>query len=60
MPASVSLSSLSWSTPDGAPLFTNLNLNCGPERTGIVGGNVAGKSTLHHTPMRAVTILHAG
>jgi ATPase subunit of ABC transporter with duplicated ATPase domains len=46
MPASVSLTDLSWSTPDGAPLFTNLNLTFGPERTGIVGRNGSGKSTL--------------
>lgn len=46
MPASVSLSALSWSTPDGAPLFTDLNLTFGPERTGIVGRNGTGKSTL--------------
>ncbi|MFG1430965.1 ATP-binding cassette domain-containing protein, partial [Xanthobacter sp. V2C-8] len=46
MPASVSLSSLSWSTPDGTPLFTDLNLTFGPERTGIVGRNGSGKNTL--------------
>ncbi len=46
MPASVSLSGLSWSTPDGASLFTDLNLTFGPERTGIVGRNGTGKSTL--------------
>lgn len=46
MPASVSLSNLSWSTPDGTPLFTDLNLTFGPERIGIVGRNGSGKSTL--------------
>ncbi len=46
MPASVSVSGLSWSTPDDAPLLTDLNLTFGPERTGIVGRNGAGKSTL--------------
>tara|TARA_R110000751_G_scaffold81216_1_gene163851 strand:+ start:194 stop:1777 length:1584 start_codon:yes stop_codon:yes gene_type:complete len=46
MPASVSLSGLSWSTPDDTPLFTDLNLTFGPERTGIVGRNGVGKSTL--------------
>ncbi len=46
MPASVSLSGLSWSTPDGTPLLSNFNLTFGPERTGIVGRNGTGKSTL--------------
>ena len=46
MPASISRSGLSWSTTDGTPLFTDLNLTFGPERTGIVGRNGAGKSTL--------------
>ena len=46
MSAFITLSNLSWSTPDGAPLFTDLNLTFGAERTGIVGRNGAGKSTL--------------
>ncbi|WP_321339450.1 ABC-F family ATP-binding cassette domain-containing protein [Breoghania sp.] len=46
MPASVSLSALSWSTPDGTPLLTDLSLSFGPARTGIVGRNGVGKSTL--------------
>lgn len=46
MSASVSLSGLSWSTPDGTPLFNDLTLSFGPERTGIVGRNGTGKSTL--------------
>ena len=46
MPASISLSNLSWSTPDGTSLFTDLSLTFGPERTGLVGRNGAGKSTL--------------
>lgn len=46
MLASVSLSDLSWSTPDGTPLFTNLNLALGCERVGLVGRNGTGKSTL--------------
>lgn len=48
MPVSVSLSGLSWSTPDGTPLFTDVNLTFGPECTGIVGRNGTGKSTLLH------------
>ncbi|SOC21458.1 ATPase subunit of ABC transporter with duplicated ATPase domains [Rhodobacter sp. JA431] len=46
MPASISLSCLSWSAPDGRPLLNDLNLTFGPERTGIVGRNGAGKSTI--------------
>lgn len=46
MPASISLSGLSWSTPDGTPLLTDLTLSFGSERTGLVGRNGAGKSTL--------------
>lgn len=46
MPASVSLSGLSWSTPDGTPLFTDLDLSFGREATGIVGRNGIGKSTI--------------
>lgn len=48
MSAFVSLSGLSWSTPDNTPLFTDLDLVFGPERTGIVGRNGTGKSTLLH------------
>ena len=46
MPASLTLSGLSWSTPDGKPLFSDLNLSFGPGRTGLVGRNGCGKSTL--------------
>ena len=46
MPAFITFSNLSWSTPDGEPLFKNLNLTFGLERTGLVGRNGAGKSTL--------------
>jgi ATPase subunit of ABC transporter with duplicated ATPase domains len=44
--ASISVVNLRWSTPDGQPLFNNLNLGFGPERTGLVGRNGVGKSTL--------------
>ncbi|MFT4180582.1 MAG: ABC-F family ATP-binding cassette domain-containing protein [Rhizobium sp.] len=46
MPASIILSNLSWATPDGRPLFSNLDLSFGPERTGLVGRNGVGKTTL--------------
>lgn len=46
MAASVSLSNLTWATPDGSPLFHDLTLSFGAERTGIVGRNGTGKSTL--------------
>ena len=46
MPASISLSNLSWSTPDGSPLLTDLTLTFGPGRTGLVGRNGTGKTTL--------------
>ncbi|MDK1493808.1 ATP-binding cassette domain-containing protein, partial [Sinorhizobium sp. 7-81] len=43
---SITLANLSWSTPDGRPLFSNLNISFGPERTGLVGRNGVGKTTL--------------
>ena len=46
MPASITLSDLTWSTPDGRPLFSNLDLSFGAERTGLVGRNGVGKSTI--------------
>ena len=46
MSASITLSGLSWSTPDGTPLLSGLNLSFGAEATGIVGRNGSGKSTL--------------
>ncbi|HEV7320911.1 MAG TPA: ABC-F family ATP-binding cassette domain-containing protein [Ensifer sp.] len=46
MPASISLSHLSWSTPEGRSLFSDLDLTFGPARTGLVGRNGVGKSTL--------------
>ena len=46
MPASITLSGLSYSTPDGRLLFDKLNIAFGVERTGLVGRNGVGKSTL--------------
>ncbi|MBP0579722.1 ABC-F family ATP-binding cassette domain-containing protein [Labrys sp. LIt4] len=46
MPASITLSHLSWSTPDGHALFSGLDLSFGPERSGLVGRNGVGKTTL--------------
>lgn len=46
MPAFITLSNLSWSTPDGRPLFSDLNLSFSAERTGLVGRNGVGKTTL--------------
>ncbi|MBU1376651.1 MAG: ATP-binding cassette domain-containing protein [Alphaproteobacteria bacterium] len=43
---SVTLDSLSFSTPDGRSLLDNLTLTFGAERTGLVGRNGVGKSTL--------------
>lgn len=42
----VTLDSLSYSTPDGRSLFQDLTLAFGAERTGLVGRNGVGKSTL--------------
>jgi ATPase subunit of ABC transporter with duplicated ATPase domains len=46
MPASVTLHDLSYLTPDSHPLFSSLNLSFGPGRTGLIGRNGTGKSTL--------------
>lgn len=46
MSVQITLSNLSWSTPDQTPLFTDLTLGFGPERTGLVGRNGCGKTTL--------------
>jgi ATPase subunit of ABC transporter with duplicated ATPase domains len=46
MSASIVLSNLTWSTPDGRPLFSSLELNFDTGRTGLVGRNGVGKTTL--------------
>jgi ATPase subunit of ABC transporter with duplicated ATPase domains len=46
MSASITLSNLTWSTPDGRPLFSNLDLRFDRARTGLVGRNGVGKTTL--------------
>ena len=51
MSSFVTLDSLSLSTPDGHPLFSDLTLSFGRQRTGLVGRNGCGKSTL----LRAMT-----
>jgi ATPase subunit of ABC transporter with duplicated ATPase domains len=48
MPASIILSSLSFSTPDGRRLFSDLDLAFGAGRTGLIGRNGVGKSTILH------------
>ena len=46
MPATITIQNLGWSTPDGHDLFSHLDLSFGPERTGLVGRNGVGKTTL--------------
>jgi len=46
MPASIILSKLSWSTPDGRALLSDLDLAFGLERAALVGRNGIGKTTL--------------
>ncbi|MFN3514080.1 MAG: ABC-F family ATP-binding cassette domain-containing protein [Phenylobacterium sp.] len=46
MPAFLTLDGLSYKTPDGRTLFDNLTLAFGPERTGLLGRNGVGKTTL--------------
>jgi ATPase subunit of ABC transporter with duplicated ATPase domains len=64
MPAHIAVSDLSIATPDGRALFTKLNLNFGAGRTGLVGRNGVGKSTLLRvmsgriTPQRGTVTAH--
>lgn len=46
MSASITLSGLAWSTPDDRPLFSSLDLSFDTDRTGLVGRNGVGKTTL--------------
>ncbi|GAA4318265.1 ATP-binding cassette domain-containing protein [Streptomyces venetus] len=46
MPASITVTSLSFTWPDGSPVFEGLDVAFGPGRTGLVGVNGSGKSTL--------------
>ncbi|MDR3375936.1 MAG: ABC-F family ATP-binding cassette domain-containing protein [Ancalomicrobiaceae bacterium] len=46
MSSIVTLSDLCWSLPDGRSLISHLNLSFGTERTGLVGRNGVGKTTL--------------
>jgi ATPase subunit of ABC transporter with duplicated ATPase domains len=46
MSASITLSNIACATPDGRPLFTNMELSFGAERVGLVGRNGVGKTTL--------------
>ncbi|MDK4733102.1 ABC-F family ATP-binding cassette domain-containing protein [Rhizobium sp. CNPSo 3490] len=44
--ASITLSQISWATPDGRPLFSDFDLSFGRDRSGLVGRNGVGKTTL--------------
>ena len=44
--ASIAVAHLRWLTPDGRLLFDDLSVNFAAERTGVVGRNGVGKSTL--------------
>lgn len=46
MPSSITIAQLSYTGPDGHSLFTHLDLTFGPGRTGLVGRNGVGKTTL--------------
>ncbi|WP_234185665.1 ABC-F family ATP-binding cassette domain-containing protein [Shinella sp. NM-101] len=46
MPHSITLSKITWSTPDGHTLLSGLDLTFGTERAGLVGRNGVGKTTL--------------
>ncbi|QCO15147.1 ABC transporter ATP-binding protein [Azospirillum brasilense] len=45
-PPAITLANLSWSTPDGRSVLSDISLGFGLERTGLVGRNGTGKSSL--------------
>src|SRR6185503_5094973 len=60
MPSFVTLDALSARTPDGRPLFENLTLAFGAERTGLVGRNGVGKTTLVRLILRELAPVSGG
>lgn len=46
MPVSITLRNLTYRTPDGQILFEGLDLSFGPQRTGLIGRNGTGKSSI--------------
>jgi ATPase subunit of ABC transporter with duplicated ATPase domains len=44
--SSIVLTNISWSTPSGDPLLNDINISFSHERTGLVGRNGVGKTTL--------------
>ncbi|MBC7150199.1 MAG: ABC-F family ATP-binding cassette domain-containing protein [Rhizobium sp.] len=59
MSAAITLSHLTWSTPDGRPLFSDCDLTFTAERAGLVGRNGVGKTTLLRLIARDL-VPHAG
>ncbi|WP_057462289.1 ATP-binding cassette domain-containing protein [Pseudovibrio sp. POLY-S9] len=55
MPLSISLNHLSWARPDGTALFSDLNLQFAQHRTGLIGRNGTGKTTLLNLISGALT-----
>ncbi len=57
MPPFITLDGLSFRAPDGRTLFDNLTLSFGAERTGVVGANGYGKTTLLRLILRELSPL---
>ena len=55
MSSFITLDGLSYKTPDGRSLFDNLTLAFGAERTGLVGRNGVGKTTLLRLMLGEIT-----